>query len=242
MVLSGDPVGLELLASGVDNHRAVAAETLGKRIEDITDEERHASKFIVYGLGYGRGAASIAEGHDLDYAFVQRFIGRFFARFKVFYEWRESLPAQVHRDHFLANPWKRRRFWWTREITEIYNYPASSTAADMMIEELLALDRELPKGATLRLTVHDEVVVNAHKDVVRQTIECIRTCMQRCWPEVVDASRNPEVVKHFYPNGWHVPIDLGCATNWKACKSKDPEDKKLRKALAKQLGIEDLVD
>jgi uracil-DNA glycosylase family 4 len=241
MVLSGDPVGLELLASGVDNHKAVAAETLGRRIETITDDERHASKFIVYGLGYGRGAASISEGHNLDFAFVQRFIGRFFSRFKVFHAWRESLPALVHRQHYLANAWKRRRWWWTREITEIYNYPASSTAADQMIEQLIALDRELPAGATLRLTVHDEVVINCPKDIIRETLVCIRTNMQRPWPQVVDASANPDIVMQYYPNGWFVPADIHIGSNWSMCKSKNEKIKKERKKLEQHLGVEDLL-
>jgi uracil-DNA glycosylase family 4 len=240
MVLSGDPVGLELLSSGVDNHKAVAAEALSKRIEDVTSQERHAAKFIVYGLGYGRGAASIASAHNLPFDFVQQFIARFFARFRVFKQWRDDLASVVKRQHYLANAWGRRRWWWTWEITEIYNYPASSTAADQMIEELLLLDRELPNGATLRLTVHDEVVLDCPKSIARETIECVRTCMQRQWPEVVEASANPDVVKRFYPSGWHVPADVGIGMNWRQCKSKDPEDVEARTALVKHLGLEDL--
>jgi uracil-DNA glycosylase family 4 len=237
MVLSGDPVGLELLASGVDNHRAVAAETLGKRIEDISDAERHASKFIVYGLGYGRGAASIAAGHNLDLSFVDQFISRFFARFKVFHAWREALPEQVRRDHFLANPFKRRRWWYTREITEIYNFPASSTAADMMYEEIIQLERQLPKDATLRLTVHDEVVLNVPKDIVRETINCVRSIMQAKWELIVNASARPENVRRHYPDGWFCPADVHVGTNWKMCKSKDPQDKVDRAKLEKELGL-----
>jgi DNA polymerase-1 len=237
MVLSGDPVGLELLASGVDNHRAVAAESLSKRIEDVTDAERQGAKFVVYGLGYGRGAASIAEGNNLDFDFVQQFIKRFFTRFRGFHQWREELPNLVSRQHYLANAWNRRRWWWTREVTEIYNYPASSTAADMMIDELIALDRELPAGATLRLTVHDEVVVNCPKDVVHETVRCIRDNMQRCWPEVVAISARPENVRKFFPNGFFVPVDIGVGPNWRACKSKDPSDKKIRTELMRSLGL-----
>jgi DNA polymerase-1 len=238
MVLSADPVGLELLSSGVDNHRAVAAETLGRRIETITDAERHAAKFIVYGLGYGRGAASIAAGHGLNFSFTKQFIGRFFQRFEVFARWRDALPELVKEQHYLANPWNRRRWWWTREITEIYNFPASSTAADMMIAELLSLDPALPEGADLRLTVHDEVVVNAHKDVVRETVECMRTIMQQPQPRVEAASARPEVVKRYYPNGWFCPADIHVGSNWKMCKSKDPLDKIARASLEKSLGLD----
>lgn len=237
MALSGDPVGLELLASGVDNHRAVYSETHGVPISDVTDAQRHAAKFIVYGLGYGRGAQSIAEGHGLDLRFVEEFIARFFRRFSVFKEWRDHLVDEVRRTNYLRNPWARRRWWYTRNITEIYNYPASSCAADMMIDELLALDPQLPKGATIRLTVHDEIVCIAHKDVVRDAWLCMKTVMQQPWPQMVEASARPENVKKYFPNGFYVPVDIHVGTNWKMCKSKDPEDKRERAILEKHLGL-----
>jgi DNA polymerase-1 len=243
MVLSGDPVGLELLASGVDNHRAVAAETLGRAYTRenldsmVTDEERHAAKFIVYGLGYGRGADSIASGHNLDYDFVRHFIYKFFSRFSVFHEWREALPGSVLKNHFLANPFKRRRWWYTREITEIYNYPASSTAADMMIEEVIQLEDQLPKGATLRLTVHDEVVLNVPKDIVKETWTCVKDVMQQRWPNIVQASARPENVRRWYPNGWFCPVDVHVGANWAMTKSKNAEMKAARAVLEKHLGL-----
>jgi DNA polymerase I len=237
MILSGDPVGLELLASGVDNHRAVYAESHSIPLSEVDDARRQLAKFIIYGLGYGRGASSIALGNNLPFKDVETFIGKFFKRFKVFKDWRDSLPAQVNKDHYLVNPFKRRRWWYTREITEIYNFPASSTAADMMYEEVIQIHRELPKGADLILTVHDETVTHCHKDVVREAVDCIRTAMQRAWPMIVEASANPNIVRHYYPNGWFCPADIHVGSDWAMCKSKDPEKKRQRAELEKSLGL-----
>lgn len=240
MIMSGDPVGLELLTSGVDTHRAVASETLGKRVEDVTDEERYASKFIVYGLGYGRGAQSIAEGHGLDLTFVNQFIQRFFSRFRVFNMWREKNVNFVKKNHYLVNPFMRRRWWYTHQVTEVYNFPQQSTAADMMYEALIALDRELPPDATLRLTVHDEVVLNVPKDIVKETWKCVRDVMQMKWPQIVAASDRPDVVKRFYPDGWFCPVDIGIGSDWMMTKSKDKEKKEASKQLRRELGCEGL--
>jgi len=237
MVLSGDPIGLELLASGRDNHRAVASEALGVPYAEVTDAQRHAAKFIVYGLGYGRGAESIAKGHNLDYDFVVRFIRNFFARFSVFAAWRERLIDEVKRTHFLANPFKRRRWWYTREITEIFNFPASSTAADMMYQEVIRLERQLPKGATLRATIHDEVLINCPKDLIRPTIDCVRSIMQQPWSTIVNASADPATVRRFYPNGWFCPADVHVGTDWAMCKSKDAAKKAERASLERHLGL-----
>jgi uracil-DNA glycosylase family 4 len=237
MVLSGDPVGLKLLASGVDNHRAVASETLGKPIELVTDEERYSSKFIVYGLGYGRGAESIADHHGLEINFVKAFIARFFARFAVFARWRDDNVRFARKHHYLANAFKRRRWWYTHQVTEQYNYPMQSNAADMMYDALIVLDRQLPKGADLRLTVHDEVVLNVRKEVVREAWNCVRDVMQSAWPQLVAASADEATVKHFYPQGWHCPVDIHVGTDWEMCKSKNPARKAAAAALAKHLGV-----
>jgi uracil-DNA glycosylase family 4 len=240
MVMSGDPVGLALLASGVDNHRAVASETLGKRLEDVTDEERYASKFIVYGLGYGRGAASISEGHNLPMDFVQQFIARFLSRFAVFTKWRERNVDFVKKNHFLANPFMRRRWWYTHQVTEVYNFPQQSTAADMMYEALIELERQIPSQSTLRLTVHDEAVLNVPKDIVRETWTCVRDVMQMKWPQIVEASADPAIVRKFYPEGWFCPADIGIGTDWMMTKSKDAGKKEAAKLLRKELGCENL--
>jgi len=244
MILSGDPVGLALLTSGEDIHTATASETLGLKIADVTDAIRHRSKFIVYGLGYGRGASSIASANGWEMSFVNNFIQSFFSRFRVFGNWRDGNVKYVKENHYLKNAFKRRRWWYTWEVTEVYNFPQQSTAADMMYEILVAQERQLPKDSSLRLTVHDEVVINAPKDrkILTDTISCVKETMERAWPEIVEASANPDIVKQYYPNGWFCPSDIHIGTNWRMCKSKDPNDKKARAELCKQLGVAHLIN
>jgi len=251
MVMAGDPVGLELLTAGVDNHSAIAAEVLGKKIgpnpdgtcdhvdckEHVTSVERYQSKFIVYGLGYGRGADSVAKATGMRIEDVHAFIGRFFTRFRRFAEWREENVRFVKQNYYLANPFKRRRWWYSWAITEVYNFPQQSTAADMMYEALVMLKRELPKGADLRLTVHDEVVLNVPKDLIKLTRDAVRRCMEATQQLIVDASARPDVVEQFYPDGWSCPADIHIGENWKMCKSKDPADKLRRKELEKHFGL-----
>jgi uracil-DNA glycosylase family 4 len=237
MVLSGDPVGLDLLARGVDNHRAVYSEVFGVPFDSVTDYQRHTSKFIVYGLGYGRGAQSISDGYSLPMGEVQSFIGRFFQRFAAYARWREENLRFVKKHHYLSNAFKRRRWWYTWAVTEVYNYPMQSTAADMMYDALIELEAQLPKGAELCLTVHDEVVLNVAKDVVREAWNCVKEVMERTWPQIVEASAYPEVVRSFYPNGWFCPADVHIGRNWKQAKSKDPADKAVRAELERYFGL-----
>jgi uracil-DNA glycosylase family 4 len=240
MVLSADPVGLDLLIRGVDNHKAIAAEGFGVRYEDVTKELRHAAKFIVYGLGYGRGAESIAKQLKRPKSWVEDFIRRFFNRFNRYEKWRHGLDDQVKRNAFLANAFGRRRWWYTRVITEMYNFPPQSTAADMMYVAIREAEEQLPKGASVRLTVHDELVVMCHRDVVREAAACLTAVMERKWPEIVDASVDPKLVKKFYPDGWFCPAEPTYGpNNWRETKLEDNPEKGLfpQTQFKKELGL-----
>src|SRR5690606_6991897 len=59
--LSEDPGLLSAFAAGADIHRATAAEVFGRRLEDVTPEERRAAKAINFGLMYGMSAFGLAR-------------------------------------------------------------------------------------------------------------------------------------------------------------------------------------
>lgn len=266
MVLSGDSVGLDLLARGVDTHSAVCAEVFEKRIEDVTPHERHAAKFIVYGLAYGRTVQSIADamggrGHAIrtvggsarahalrtqkvaygeqSLEFVERFVRRFSARFAAYWRYRAERLKFARENNYLANGWGRRRWWYTREENEQYAFDPASSAAEMMIDALIALDKQLPNGATLRLTVHDEIVVNAPKSAARETRDCMKAVMEGTWPKLEDASVDRATVRKYYPNGWSCPVDIHIGPNWAVCKSKEPQHIAERQKLELELGLVD---
>jgi DNA polymerase-1 len=240
VILSGDPVGLQLLTSGRDNHTAVAAEILGKRYEDVTTydgmlngqySDRYRAKFVVHGLGYGRGAESIAKQYGLPLHTVKDFVQRFASRFSVFWKWRDSLVEDVGRTTYLRNPFGRRRWWFTRQVTEIYNFLAQSTGADMMHQAVILNERQNLPGA-LRATVHDDLLLCVHRSDVRRAAEGLRDIMNMKWPQIVEASARPDAVRKAYPTGWACPADISLGRNWAECKNK-----KQQAALRKEYGL-----
>jgi len=237
MILSGDPVGLDLMGSGIDQHKGVYSEAFGKRIEDVTPDERHEAKFIVYGLGYGRGAQSISEAHNIPFDKVQAFVKRFFERFRVYNIWRDGQEDFVKREHYLVNPFMRRRWWYTRQITEMYNFLPASTAADMMYVALRQISDELPKDAKLILSVHDEIVVDTPKDCAAEAFNVINGVMEQTWPSITAASSNPKEVRKHYPDGWHCPAEGYFGNNWKDCKGKTDAAIERDAAIRKELGL-----
>lgn len=239
VVLSGDRRGLELLNSGLDNHTAVAAEILGKPYADITPVERFNAKFVVHGLGYGRGAESIARQYRIPTATVKDFVSRFSRRFSDFWSWRDLLLDRVGRQAYLANPFGRRRWWFSRVVTEIYNFSAQSTAADMMLATLNGMFGEAVPGWSLRLTVHDSLLACGPKDNVREAWAWMQTWMLHKWPGITEASARPELVEQYYPGGWFCKADGTVGENWKECKPNSKEEKVAAAARLKYYGLEE---
>lgn len=244
MVRSADRAGLEMMKAGADNHSITAAECFDipiSRVEEKVNPTmtyRHASKFIVYGLGYGRGNRSIAKQLGKDESWVAQFVFRYFSKFKDYDAYRKLEEQIVRKQNFLKNPFKRRRWWYSMNLPELYNFYPSSTAADMMYLVIPQVERQLPAGATLRLTVHDELVVCSTRDskTVRQSAECLRENMNRRWDEITNDSVDSRLVKTYYPSGWSCPSDLSLGNNWAQCKNKEFQ-KREGKALLKEYGL-----
>lgn len=248
MVLSGDQMGLDALAAGRDAHYDAYANAFNVPYESVTKTQRNEAKAYNYGLLYGRGAPSLAAGRPghpesaIPIERVQDYIKRFFAKYYGYKEYREDIERRVARDQYIETAWGRRRYWYTKQnLPEAFNYPISGTAAHMMYEAIVEVDRQLPKGASLVLTVHDELVVNSPKDhkTLKQTIECMRDVMQRVFPEVTEASMRPEVVKRYYPDGWYCESDTHIGENWKVTKG-EKATMPTELALRKRLGVDDL--
>jgi len=105
----------------------------------------------------------------------------------------------------------------------MYNFPIQSAAASMMYEALIQLERQLPKGAELRLTVHDEVVLNVQRDhtTLQAAIDCTRNVMEQTFQQIEQASQYPDVVRHYYPDGWRCPSECHIGLNWRQLKCED---------------------
>lgn len=246
MALSGDKAGLDALAAGRDAHQDAYAQAFLKAYEDVDKAERDIAKAVNYGMLYGRGNESIAAGragHPEDQIPLDRVVTYsqgFMAKFTGYRAFRSTIEHQVRRNHFVATAWGRRRWWFTTQnMPEAFNYPISGAAAHMMYEVLVELENQLPVGATLRLTVHDEVVICSLKDqkVLQQAIDCSREVMERAFPQIMEASLYPDVLRHYYPNGWSCPSDAHIGTNWKMTKGKTKDDVLEEKKLLQHLGV-----
>lgn len=246
MALSGDRAGLDALAAGRDAHKDAYSQAFVKEYNDVTKAERDIAKAVNYGLLYGRGAESVSQGRaghpedQIPIEHVRQYMQAFLGKFTGYKTFRDLIEKQVKRHHFASTAWGRRRWWFTtNNMPEAFNFPISGTAAHMMYEALIMLEAQLPKGADLRLSIHDECVVHCTKDqkTVQQTIDCMKDVMEQKFPKVMEACLTPDVLRFYYPDGWYCPSDSHIGTDWKMTKGSTKEDLEAEQKLLKQLDV-----
>lgn len=172
--LSEDPALLRAFASGVDVHRATAAEVFGKPLDEVTANERRAAKAINFGLMYGMSAFGLARNLGISRGEAQDYIGLYFSRYPGVREFMERTRLQAREQGYVETVFGRRL--WLEYIQKgtqgqragaeraAINAPMQGTAADIIKRAMIAIDAWLEPHsgrAKMILQVHDELVFEA---------------------------------------------------------------------------------
>src|SRR5690606_36711538 len=99
--LSGDEGLLGAFAAGADIHRDTAAEVFGRRLEEVTHEERRAAKAINFGLMYGMGAFGLARNLGIGRGEAQDYIATYFSRYPGVRDFMERTRQQAREQGYV---------------------------------------------------------------------------------------------------------------------------------------------
>lgn len=183
-----------------DFHRTVAAAMYKKPYDKITVEERHNAKYVVFGINYDRGAASLARGQlQCTPKQAQKYIDDYFKRFPVFAKWRTGIQDEAIRTGELRTVFGRKRRWGLiaseKDEAEIrrqaINFIPQSTATDMCMIAALKIHEAFRGdaiGYTL-FTVHDSIECEVYEDRIEEASEIVRHNMEHA----LDAYREPAI-------------------------------------------------
>jgi DNA polymerase-1 len=177
--LSGDEGLLGAFAAGADIHRATAAEVFGRRLEEVTPEERRAAKAINFGLMYGMGAFGLARNLGIGRGEAQDYIATYFSRYPGVRDFMERTRQQAREQGYVETVFGRRLYLEfiqrgnqaQRAGAEraAINAPMQGTAADIIKRAMVDIDAWLAgQGgrALMILQVHDELVFEVDADFV----------------------------------------------------------------------------
>jgi DNA polymerase I len=201
--VSGDEAFLTAFREDLDVHRQTAAVIFDTPLDQVTAEQRARAKTINFATLYGQGEFSLARQLGISREEASGFIARYFERFAGVRRFLDEQVASARETGYVETLSGRRRYipelqsknWNVRQFGErvAQNTPIQGTAADLIKEAMLRVDRGLEAaapGARLLLQVHDELVFEVPEDRVEAlrafTVETMEGAMQLAVPLRVD--------------------------------------------------------
>ncbi|KRA41596.1 DNA polymerase I [Pseudoxanthomonas sp. Root630] len=177
--LSQDPGLVRAFESGADIHKATAAEVFGRKLEDVTGNERRAAKAINFGLMYGMSAFGLARQLGIGRGEAQDYIALYFSRYPGVRDYMERTRQQAREHGFVETVFGRRLYLeYINKGTQgqragaeraAINAPMQGTAADIIKRAMIGVDAWLAgyrERALMILQVHDELVFEVDADFV----------------------------------------------------------------------------
>ncbi len=189
--LCGDENMQSAFLSGADIHTATAAQVLGMPPEMVTSEMRSAAKAVNFGIIYGMGAFSLSKDIGVSVYEANRYIKNYFARYPKVSGFMEKIVEDGKEKGYVSTYFKRRRpvpeLKQSNKMVQAagkriaMNTPIQGTAADIikmaMVRVYDRLRREVPE-ARLILQVHDELIVEAPKELALKAAKILGEEMQ----------------------------------------------------------------
>ncbi len=199
--LAQDAELVDAFASGEDVHARTAALIFDKPRSDVSADERRAAKTINFGVIYGMGESALAKQLGIPREQAARFIAAYFARYSGVARFMEksveaarqgeAVRTLLGRRRFLPNLHSANRALRFEAERVARNTPIQGTAADILKLAMIDLGREgTVAGASMVLTVHDELVFEVSEVEAKRASEAIRermaAAMKLAVPLVVD--------------------------------------------------------
>jgi DNA polymerase-1 len=189
--LADDPVLLGAFEKGEDIHRRTAAEVYGIALEEVTSDQRSASKAVNFGLLYGQGAFALAASLGISQKEAKAFIERYFERMPKVATWIEATKEKALAEGLVRTHWGRIRRIPELEsqnqglraggLREAVNTVVQGTAADLMRRAMVRLHRRLKEEklrSRLLLQVHDELLLEAPPEEVAHASALLKEAME----------------------------------------------------------------
>jgi len=199
---SNDPKMIATIKSGVDVHNQMASECFGKKIEEVTKEERQKAKGSVFGLMFGRGSKSLAAEHEMTEEEAEHIRSVFFDRYPKAKDWIYGIKkvaqtygkvtnafGRIRRLPAAQIPWsedmeKHDRKDRSEAMRQAVNSPIQSMASDITALTAYRIYKKLKQinsKTKLVLTVHDSLVYEVLKEEKDIFIQIVKEAVSRSY-------------------------------------------------------------
>lgn len=189
--IANDETMINAFRNNEDIHAVTASQVLGIPLEDVTKEQRSSAKAVNFGIVYGIGEFSLAQDLHISVKEAKAYIESYLEKYHGVRNYMESIKEQAKKDGYVKTMLNRIRYipelkspnYNIRQFGErvALNTPIQGTAADIIKLAMVRVDNRLINEglkSKLILQVHDELIVEAHKDEVDKVKQILNEEMQ----------------------------------------------------------------
>ncbi len=195
---SGDETMTSAFNNGIDIHTQTASKVFHVGLSEVTGEMRRKAKTINFGIIYGISAFGLAQRLKIPRKEAAQIIEEYFAEFPAVKSYMDQTIEKARGFGYAETILGRRRYLRdinSRNMTDrmfaernAINAPIQGSAADMLKIAMIQINemmrREQMKSKMI-LTVHDELVFDAHRDEIDVLRERVDLIMKNAIPMAV---------------------------------------------------------
>jgi len=208
--MSQDPELIQAFNEGQDIHRLTASRIFNTPFEEVTSLQRSNAKAVNFGVIYGMSGFGLSAGLNITRRDAEKYIEEYFKKYTSVKDFMDKQIADCKEHGFVTTILGRRRRipeisasnYMVRQSGErlAMNTPIQGSAADIIKLAMIHCHKAL-RDAGLRsgliLQVHDELIIQAHKD----ELEKVKMLLV-------------ETMEHALELSVSLTVDLNTGNNW----------------------------
>ena len=184
--MSGDENLIKAYREAQDIHRLTASQVFHVPFEEVTSLQRRNAKAVNFGIVYGISSFGLSQDLSITRKEAQDYIQRYFETYPKIKEFLDGCVAEAKEKGYVTTLFGRRRpvpelkssNFMQRSFGErvAMNAPIQGTAADIIKIAMVRVAENLKKEglrSRLLLQVHDELLIETHKEETEQVREIL---------------------------------------------------------------------
>ena len=189
--IAQDETLIDAFNHNVDIHALTASQVFHTPFEEVTPLQRSNAKAVNFGIVYGMSAFALSEDLKISQKEAQRYIDGYFDKYPRIKTYIENTISYAMEHGYVETLYHRKR-----EIPEILasnynlrefgkrvamNTPIQGTAADVIKIAMIRVHgklKEMKLRSKLILTVHDELLIETHRDEIEVVQKLLKDEME----------------------------------------------------------------
>ncbi|WP_427338944.1 DNA polymerase I [Caloranaerobacter sp. DY30410] len=192
--ITDDPNLKEAFYNNEDIHTKTASEVFNVPKSDVTPLMRSRAKAVNFGIIYGISDYGLARDLNISRKEAKLYIENYFAKYKKVKEYMDNIIREGKEKGYVTTIMNRRRYlpelksrnFNIRSFGErmAMNTPIQGSAADIIKIAMVNVFNELKRKklkSKLILQVHDELIIEAHKDELDEVKQILKLQMENAF-------------------------------------------------------------